>query len=103
MVFDPPRQPVNVRKMMFYSIIPILDVYALWRIQKFWVMMGISFAVSLAVGLAIGMILGLSATSGLIEPNPYSYGLGYAVGIPISLVLVRHFARKYNEKVPQDQ
>jgi hypothetical protein len=102
-VFDPPRQPVNVRKMMIYSAIPILDIYALWRIQKFWIMMGISFAVSMIVGLTIGMLLGIGATSGLVEPGPYFYGIGYAVGIPVSLVLVRYFAKRYNQKMPQAQ
>jgi hypothetical protein len=100
LVFDPPRQPVDVKKMMIYSIIPILDVYALWRIQKFWVMMGISFAVSMAVGLAIGMLLGLGAVRGLLEPSLYFYVAGYAVGVPACLVLVRHFAKKYNQKMP---
>lgn len=38
-------------------------------------------------------IAGISAR-GVVALNTYSYGIGYAVGIPVSVVLVRYFAKR---------
>jgi len=81
LVLDPPKEQVNVTRMLIYSFIPILALYAAWRIQKFWI---------LAI---IGYVLGFS--TGLIIPFPY-YLL---VSIPISVIIIRYFAKKYNEKM----
>lgn len=98
-MWDPPKQSVDIRTMMTYSVIPVLDVYALWRIQKFWAAIGISFIASMAVGSVIGVLLGGGILAGLIDSNVYSYVAGYIIGVPVSLVFVRHFAKKYNEKI----
>ena len=89
MVLDPPRQKVNVTRMIIYSFIPILVIYAGWRIQKFWVLLGISIVAGWGISMPIDMII----------PYPYAYLVSFAVSIAISVYVVRYFARKYNEKI----
>lgn len=89
MVWDPPKQPVNVNRMMIYSLIPILSIYAGWRIQKFWVLLGINLVIGWGIGIPLGMAF----------PYPFGTLAAIAIEIPISLIVVRHFARKYNEEI----
>ena len=89
MVLDPPKQKVNVTRMIIYSFIPILAIYAGWRIQKFWVLLGINLLIGWGISLPINMII----------PYPYAYLVSFAVSIIISVYVVRYFARKYNEKI----
>ena len=81
MVWDPPKEPVNVTRMIIYSFIPILWIYAGWRIQKFWILLGIGIVISIPTGMVL--------------PFPY-YLLAH---IPIIVFVVRYFARKYNENI----
>ena len=79
--------------MIFYSFIPILSIYAGWRIQKFWVLLGINVVLSIGVSLAVG-----EAFSCL--NNPYIGTIvSMAIQIPISVLVVRHFASKYNYEI----
>jgi len=89
LVWDPPKEPVNVTRMIIYSFIPILAIYAGWRIQKFWLLVGIFFVIGLVFGATIEIIL----------PYPYSIILSIATSILIQVYIVRHFAIKYNEKI----
>ena len=89
MVLNLPRQKVNVTRMIIYSFIPILAIYAGWRIQKFWVLLGINIIVGWGIRMPIDMII----------PYPYAYLVSFAVSIVISVYVVRYFARKYNEKI----
>ena len=89
MVLDPPEQKVNVTRMIIYSLIPILAIYAGWRIQKFWVLLGINLLISWGISLTINMII----------PYPYAYLVSFTVSIIISVYVVRYFAKKYNEKM----
>lgn len=97
MVFDPPKKPVNVNRMLIYSFIPVLGIYALWRIQKFWVILGSSFAISIGIEVVIAML------ERAIQPSPFTAGLliviTYVIEIVISIWKIRHYARKYNEKL----
>lgn len=70
--------------MMLYSLIPILSVYAGWRIRKFWVLLGINLVIGWGVGIPLGMVL----------PYPYGTIASIAIEVPISLLIVRHFAKK---------
>jgi hypothetical protein len=89
MVLDPPRRKVDVTRMIIFSFIPILAIYAGWRIQKFWVLFGISIVVGWGISMPIDMII----------PYPYAYLVSFAASIAISVYVVRYFARKYNEKI----
>lgn len=79
MVWDPPNKPVNVTRMIIYSLIPILSIYAGWRIQKFWLLFIVNFVVGTVTAYLVGW-----------------YGI--FVSVPISVFLVWHYANKYNER-----
>lgn len=81
--------------MMIYSLIPILSIYAGWRIQKFWLLFIVNFVVGVITGF-VGQAIEESGTryAGII--------LGLAVGIPVSLFLVRKFAIEYNERISRE-
>ena len=85
LVWDPPKQKVDVTRMMIYSLIPILSIYAGWRIQKFWLLLIINFAISIIIQMLF----------------PFPYGLtGFIViDIIISVLVVKHFAEEYNENI----
>ena len=89
MVWDPPRQEVNVSRMMIYSIFPFIAIYAGWRIQKFWVIGAIQLLV------IFGLLLPLDI---FLFPQ-----MGSLISLPLSIILsiciVRHYAIKYNEKI----
>lgn len=54
MVWDPPNKPVNVTRIIIYSLIPILSIYAGWRIQKFWLLFIVNFVVGTVTAYLIG-------------------------------------------------
>ena len=93
MVLDPPRQPVNVNRMIIYSFIPILGAYAAWRIQKFWLLLIINFGIGIPIQFVTDAIIEAS-------DNPIlGLGIALAISIPLSVLIVRHFAREYNNKI----
>ena len=97
MVWDPTPEQVSVKRMMIFSLVPILSIYALWRIQKFWLITLISIPIS------FGMQLLMTAASVTVESAPIAGALLVLVVlgsyIAICLLLVRHYAQKYNEKI----
>ena len=90
MVWDPPKQEVNVKRIIIYSIIPILNLYAGWRIQKFWVLV----VINIGIGIIAKFIEGI-----FIPFESDLYLLLYAGVIGLTVYVVRHFAKKYNEKI----
>lgn len=93
MVWDPPKQKVNVTRMIIYSLIPILSIYAGWRIQKFWLLILVNFGLGLGISIPIQMIF----------PFPYGMGLALAIEIIASLFVIKHFAEEYNQKIDHDK
>ena len=89
MIPKPPRQEVNVTRMIIYSLIPILSIYAGWRIEKFWILVGINFLVGFALGVPLQLIV----------QEPYGSIISFPISIAISIYVVRHFARKYNDEI----
>jgi len=89
MVWDPPKQKVDVTRMIIYSFIPILSIYAGWRIQKFWLLVVINFVFG----------LGISIPMQLLFPFPFGLVLSLGIEILVSVFVVKHFAEEYNEKV----
>ena len=89
MVWDPPKQKVDVTRMIIYSFIPILSIYAGWRIQKFWLLVVINFVLG----------LGISVPMQLLFPFPFGLVLSLGIEILVSVFVVKHFAEEYNEKV----
>lgn len=90
MVLDPTPEKVNVRRMMIYSIFPIVSIYAGWRIQKFWILYGITFLAGFLVGSLVQFV-------GL--PYVFVYVISFVVNGVVSLYIVRYFANRYNAKL----
>jgi hypothetical protein len=91
MVWDPPKQKVDITRMIIYSFIPILGIYAAWRVQKFWMLLVLEFVMSIVVGVTLVPL-------GMIAPELISV-IAFPLGIIINILLVKHFAEKYNEKL----
>ena len=89
MIPKPPRQEVNVTRMIIYSFIPILSIYAGWRIEKFWILVGINILIGFALGIPIQLVIG----------EMYGNLVSIPLSIIISIYAVRHFARKYNNEI----
>lgn len=89
MVWDPPKEKVNVTRMIIYSFLPILSIYAGWRIQKFWLLLVVDFAIGLGLGFPLGIIF----------PYPYGSIFSILISIPVSIILVKHYAEEYNQKI----
>jgi hypothetical protein len=89
-VLDPPAQKVNVRRMMIYSIFPIVSIYAGWRFQKFWILYGITFLAGFLVGSLVQFI-------GI--PYVFVYVVSFVVNGILSLYIVRYFTNRYNAKL----
>ena len=89
MVWDPPQQHVIVNRMIIYSLIPLLSIYAAWRIQKFWLLV----IISVALGIAI------TIPSELLIPYPFGWIVSIIVDILFAVIIVKHYAVKYNEKI----
>jgi hypothetical protein len=90
MVWDPKQETVNVKRMMIYSLIPIVSIYAMWRIQKFWIitLILIPFAI---VDRILTSVIGQNS-------SPISL-VFLGISIIVTVLLVRHYAQKYNEKI----
>ncbi len=88
MVSDPPRKEVNVTRMIIYSLVPFLNIYAGWRIQKFRRL------------LVLDIVLGL-VTYPLDNVMGYSFAwiISLAITIFIPLYFVNKYAHDYNEKI----
>jgi hypothetical protein len=103
MIPKPPRKEVNVTRMIIYSFIPILSIYAGWRIEKFWLLVLINLIIGMAIS-AIQVIMMISTNtfestySDTYESTLYS-GIVTIGSIVFNIYIVRHFARKYNEKI----
>ncbi len=91
MVWDPPKQKVNVTRMIIYSFIPILGIYAAWRIQKFWLLVILGMVVSVGLGITL-------APLSLASPE-ISYVITVMGSIIINILIVKYFAEKYNETI----
>ena len=97
MVWNPKQETVNVKRMMIYSLIPFVSNYAMWRIQKFWVINLILLPLMIMIrSLDSIMNQNTSSESGsLVLISLIVLGLYFL----ISLLSVRYFAQKYNEKI----
>jgi membrane protein implicated in regulation of membrane protease activity len=94
MVWDPPKQKVNVTRMIIYSFIPILGIYAAWRIQKFWLLVILGLAVSVGLGITL-------APLSLTSPE-LSFVVSVIGSIIINILIVKYFAEKYDETIKEN-
>lgn len=82
------RKTYSVNVQMILSIIPIVDLWAAYRIEKLrlWVLFW------------IGMMLISGALMVLGDPT-IEFIIGMAITIPIALFLMRHFTMEWNNEI----
>jgi len=86
------REPVNINIQTILALIPIVDFWAAYRIEKF------RFWCILFVGLFIfGFVIGT------ILPEPYSTIISILIGLPISAYLMRTWSKEWNTKILSDE
>ena len=93
MVWNPEHKEVDVKRMMIYSVIPFLNVYSHWRIQKFWAINLLLFP------FAIMNQLALAYTEKHTPESDIFLFLGLFITIvtlALGVLLTRYFALKYN-------
>ena len=85
MNFTPAQKEVNVKRIVIYSFVPILYIYALWRIKKFMLLSLILIPVNFATSFLF---------------NYVEYVIVIAVAVVSNIIfhiwIVRYYARKYN-------
>jgi len=85
------NESVSIKRQTIYAIIPILDLYAAYKIEKL-----IKYLV-IILGLGIVMELGFK----ILLPFPYSWIASEGVLVSIAIYLIRKWSRKWNEQFPQ--
>jgi len=97
LVLNPKIETVNVKRLMIYSLIPILSLYSIWRIQKFWkiTLILLPFAIVERV-LTSAMTQNTSSEIGSLDLISLVF-LG--ISVIVTVLLVKHYAQKYNEKI----
>tara|TARA_R110002167_G_scaffold300268_7_gene504571 strand:- start:218 stop:526 length:309 start_codon:yes stop_codon:yes gene_type:complete len=98
MVWNPKREEVNVNRMMIYSVIPFLNIYSHWRIQKFWVINLLILPFQIASQFISTYTMNYNTDSNLgIFPI-----LVMLISLALNVLLTKHFAQKYNLSVRDD-
>ena len=82
------REPVNIDIQTVLALVPIVDFWAAYRIEKFrfWGMLFIGFIV-------------LSISISLIIPYPYDMIVGIIIEAPIAVYLMRMWSKEWNTKL----
>ena len=81
------QEPVNVNIQTVLALVPIVDFWAAYRIEKlrFWCLLNIGF-------------LALSISISLMIPYPYDVIMGLIIDIPIAVYLLRMWSKEWNTK-----
>jgi len=80
------KESVSLTRQTIYALIPILDLYASYKIEK----LTLYFVIILSIGV------GLSLIFELVLPDPYNYIVSEAVAIPVAVFLIRRWSKKWN-------
>ncbi len=87
----PKNEPVNIKSQTIYSVIPILDMYAAFKVKKFWIyaliMMGIGTA-----------MIPLDEFEVFPKTFPENVLIQEVILIPVAIVIIRIFLKKWNKQ-----
>ena len=86
------RELVNINIQTILAVIPIVDLWAVYRVKKFrfWSMLCIGF-------------IALSASISLIITFPYDVITVIIIEVPITAYLMRRWSKEWNTKVLNDE
>ena len=97
------KEPVNVVRQMIFAVIPILDIYASYKIQKLRLWLLIFWA----VGAIVGLIYSETIQSGgylavfLNNNSDFIHAIDYSIFIIIFAILqaivMRRLSKKWNQ------
>lgn len=82
------REPVNVNIQTILAIIPIVDLWAVYRVKKFrfWCLLCVGF-------------IALSALISSVIPFPYDLITIVIIEVPITAYLMRVWSKEWNAKL----
>lgn len=82
------REPVNVNIQTILAIIPIVDLWAVYRVKKFrfWCLLCVGF-------------IALSALISSVIPFPYDLITIVIIEVPITAYLMRIWSKEWNAKL----
>lgn len=86
------KEPVNVNIQTVLAVIPIVDFWAAYRIEKFrfWCIL---YAGLITLNVVIDMIL----------PYPYGMIISTIIDVPIAVYLMRMWSKEWNTKLSNDK
>ena len=109
------KEPVNLTRQTIFAIIPYLNLYAYYRIQKlrryFLISIVIFFTVvSIIVGITVGMMNFVSSPEEGISiyenmmgswKSPLASIASWFGGMLLNIYLIRKWSKKWNEQLVQ--
>ncbi len=93
------EKEVSVGWQMIFTFIPILDLWAFYRIKKFWLGLGVNFIVGFVVGFVVGIgegLAGVPMDELTIEGTILSFVISSLV---IALFVIRRWSISWNENI----
>jgi len=98
------KEPVSIKKQTIYALIPFLDLYAAYKVEKFTLYFAIIVPITIGVSYALEMVfpvpdidrLTLEAFSSL--SLFYNSIATYAITTPLAVYLIRRWSKKWNER-----
>ena len=94
MVLDPESEKVDVGFIVVLSFIPIACLYAAWRIQKFWVIFGLSLLLETIIIIPFFLLWSVS----FLEVGVV---LSLVLYVALNVLMIKHYAERYNEKIEE--
>ncbi len=100
------KQPVSVKRQTIFALIPSVDVWAFYRIQKLrkfiLIALGLGFAFS-PISLAVSASIDMSTISSPLDLYSNPIFLGYVIGSIAALhgtlvYFIRRWSKEWNEQ-----
>ncbi len=89
---------VNIKRQTIFSIIPILDLYAAYKVKKLIKYVVIMFVIGLGLGVSIGFAdFDFEQTF----PTPFNEIIFQVIFIPLSVFLIRKWSKNWNQQFAQ--
>ena len=104
MVLNPKKEQVDVHTITMCSLIPILQFYSFWKIQKFWQMQLIMTGLyTVTVGSVILLLIYTENTMEHLEEHTFTLlGLAVIISLVSTALITRRYAQKYNSFFKRD-
>ena len=86
------QEPVSIRRQTVYALLPFLDLYAAYKIQKFrWY-----FVIIFTIGIALSVVLNH------LLPFPYNLAVEIPIELVVSVYLIRRWSKEWNKSFSEN-